>query len=760
MQISTDFKLFIACAGCLALFGLIAAASYTTNDRLVESLRLSDGAHATLTQLDATSNGLARAEADIQDYLLTGSVSYRRDYEQTLATLQKDIEALQKLNEADATQGQSINHLSRLVERRIEQLNQAILSRKEADPSSSEQNPGLARNLQEVLDQLQLEERRRLSGRAESSVAYSQLSRRVVIGATVLAFLFIVSSAVIIRRDIIRREKSEKALKKAEEKVRNFFENAPIGIFESTPDGRLLSANTTIVSLLGYDNPEEFLHHRNELKTPLYVDSSVRSVLVDTLASKGVIRDYECQWYRKDGSTVWITGHGRRVTDPDGDHFEAMLYDITERKNAQEQLAQVKSQLENILNSATGVSIIATDVQGRTTIFNPGAERMLGYSAEEVIGKNCEIFHHEPEVTERCRELSAKMGGRRVNRFDVFVGNVRGGGHETREWTYVRKDGQQLTMSLTVTGVRNAQKELIGFLSIGTDITERKQAERDRARLEQQLRRKNLELERETQRALEASRMKSEFLANMSHELRTPLNGIIGFAEMIHDEVVGTVSSEQKDFLADILTSARHLLQLINDVLDLSKVEAGKMDFQSEEIHLQELVGEVHGIVKSLSSKKRLRMETDLDPAISVVNLDPRKLKQVLYNYLSNAIKFTPEGGRISVRTRRESDVMFRLEVEDTGIGIKSEDLNKLFVEFQQLDAGAAKRYQGTGLGLALTKRIAEAQGGRVGVESTLGKGSTFFAVLPLACQELHIAEPVITDSQPEGALEVENELV
>ncbi len=584
--------------------------------------------------------------------------------------------------------------------------------------------------------------------------------------ATVVGVLSIVVSAIAIRREILRREGSERALRAAEQKIRDIFDNSLIGSFESTEDGRWLTANNTMAAMLGYDSPEELLRHRNDLKTPLYVDPEARSALIKRLSDKGEIQDCQAKWFRKDGTTVWVTGTGRVVDDGNGRrHFEAMLHDITERKLAEEQLAKLKSELENVLNSATGVSIVSANVQGRITIFNNGAERMLGYSAEEMIGNVCDRFHYDPELTERCRELAARLG-RRVSRFDVFVENVREGGHQIRDWTYVRKDGSHLGVSVTVTGIRNAKGDLIGFLSIGTDITERKRAEQDRVLLEQQLRRKNMDLERETRRVLEASRMKSEFLANMSHELRTPLNGIIGFAEMMHDEVIGSVSSDHKEYLNDILISGRHLLQLINDILDLSKVEAGKMEFQPENVDVEALVGEVYAILKSLSNNKQIQIESDLDPRIRHVRLDPRKLKQVVYNYLSNAIKFTPDRGRISVRTQPESGHMFRIEVEDTGIGIKAEDLSQLFVEFQQLDSSTAKRYPGTGLGLALTKRIAEAQGGRVGVESALGKGSTFYAVLPLIGKPLITSDPVLAamgnpsakDAQPDdGALELVN---
>src|SRR5205823_4989390 len=213
-------------------------------------------------------------------------------------------------------------------------------------------------------------------------------------------------------------------------------------------------------------------------------------------------------------------------------------------------------------------------------------------------------------------------------------------------------------------------------------------------------------------RVQEANRLKSEFLANMSHELRTPLNGIIGFAELMHDGKVGPVSAEHKEYLGDILTSARHLLQLINDVLDLSKVESGKMEFRLEPVEVAKLVGEVRDILRTLAAQKRIDVNTEIDPAVSGIVSDASKLKQVLYNYLSNALKFTPDEGRVTVRVVPEDREHFRLEVKDTGIGIKPEDMDKLFVEFQQLDASVAKKYPGTGLGLALTKRIVETQGG------------------------------------------------
>jgi signal transduction histidine kinase len=229
----------------------------------------------------------------------------------------------------------------------------------------------------------------------------------------------------------------------------------------------------------------------------------------------------------------------------------------------------------------------------------------------------------------------------------------------------------------------------------------------------------------------EASRLKSEFLANMSHELRTPLNAIIGFAELLYDGHVKPSMPEFKEFLGDILTSGRHLLQLINDVLDLAKVEAGRLEFRPEPADLGKILGEVTAVLKTTASTKNIQIHIDIDPALVDLELDAGRLKQVAYNYLSNALKFTPAGGRVTVRAKATSSERFRIEVEDTGIGVAPGDLDRLFVQFQQLESGKAKRHQGTGLGLALTKRLVEAQGGSVGVTSIAGKGSTFHAELP-----------------------------
>ena len=258
---------------------------------------------------------------------------------------------------------------------------------------------------------------------------------------------------------------------------------------------------------------------------------------------------------------------------------------------------------------------------------------------------------------------------------------------------------------------------------------------RQKIAADEALRRHNIQLEEQYHRAQAASRMKSIFLANMSHELRTPLTAVIGFAELLVDGKVGPLAPQQLDFSRDILANGKHLLSLINDVLDLARVESGTMAFHPERLCLPDLIRETIAGFRLLASERNITLTTDVQMSAIEVFLDPRKLKQVLLNYVSNALKFTPSGGRVTVHARFEEGSTFRLEVEDTGMGIATRDIGRLFQDFHQLGGGLSDDVQGTGLGLALTKRLVEAQGGKVGVVSQSGQGSRFYADLPCSAE-------------------------
>ena len=300
------------------------------------------------------------------------------------------------------------------------------------------------------------------------------------------------------------------------------------------------------------------------------------------------------------------------------------------------------------------------------------------------------------------------------------------------ECDYMLDDGSRITVEIRENLIRGDHEEVTGVVCSLLDVTDRNLAAMAARKVSQyamELRSKNEQLARALEAARLAAEAKSRFLAGVSHELRTPLNGIIGFSELMYDAKLGPVSDDHKDVLSDILTSARHLLQLINDILDLSKVEAGRMEFRPEASRIDSLVYEVRDVVRPLAEKKHLRLLLNVPTGLTAV-VDPARFKQVLYNYVSNAVKFTPDSGRVEVSVFREED-SFRLEVEDTGVGISADEISKLFQEFQQLP-NSRKAEQGTGLGLALTRHIVEAQGGSVSVRSVPGKGSVFAAVFPL----------------------------
>jgi PAS domain S-box-containing protein len=373
-----------------------------------------------------------------------------------------------------------------------------------------------------------------------------------------------------------------------------------------------------------------------------------------------------------------------------------------------ESLRASEERFRLLVEGVKGHAILMMNGDGVIVAWNGGAERLFARTAD-VVG-------------ERIATLIPGLDG-------AALLEAAGGGSPVCD--AVRPDGSVFPIELVI----NQLDPQGMFVGIVHDVSERQRLEvlsEQKQRRADELRRKSEELEADNRRMQEAARLQSEFLANMSHELRTPLNAIIGFTDLLHAGVVGPLEPQQHEFLGDILTSSRHLLQLINDVLDLAKVESGTLQVVPEPVELARVISEVRDILRGVASDRGITLELQLPADLGSATVDPPKLKQMLYNYVSNALKFTSEGGRVTIRAAPVAEeAAFRVEVEDTGVGIASTDLRYLFVAFRQLDASATKRYGGTGLGLALTKRLAEAHGGKVGVHSVHGTGSTFWVELP-----------------------------
>ncbi len=372
-----------------------------------------------------------------------------------------------------------------------------------------------------------------------------------------------------------------------------------------------------------------------------------------------------------------------------------------------------------LVDSASEFAIIGTDPAGKVNVFSAGAERMLGYTAGEIIGGDTPFQLHLPEeVIARGIELSHELG-HPVSGFEVFVAKARMKQAETREWTYVRKDGSTFPVQLTVTPILGAAGEVGGFVAIGRDITEQKRAEgalRD-AMLQ----------------ADAASRAKSDFVANMSHELRTPLNAVLGIAYLLART---PLSVDQRRDLDLIRSSGNALLVILNDILDFSKIEAGKMELAPAPFRVEDVVAALASIMGISARRNDLELTIEVDPALPPVLVgDALRLQQVLVNLAGNAIKFT-ERGRVAVRLSSGGQdgelVDLLIEIEDTGIGMSQSQLARLFTAFTQADSSMTRRFGGTGLGLTISRRLVELMNGTIDVNSVTGVGSKFTVRLRL----------------------------
>jgi len=401
------------------------------------------------------------------------------------------------------------------------------------------------------------------------------------------------------------------------------------------------------------------------------------------------------------------------------------LRDITARKQAEEALLKAGALQTAIFNSAN-FSSIATDARGVIQIFNVGAERMLGYSAAEVMNKITPADISDPlEVIARAEALSLELSVPITPGFDALVFKASRGIEDIYELTYIRKDGSRFPAVVSVTALRDAENGIIGYLLIGTDNTVRKEIEEERERLAQHLRDKNVELESATSVAEKANLAKSQFLSSMSHELRSPLNAILGFAQLMDSEVP-PVTALQKANIRQILHAGWYLLELINEILDLAVIESGKLSLSLEPVSLGEVVFECQAMVEPLGQKRGITVTFPASTEPIFVLADRVRLKQVLINLLSNAIKYNrPEGAVVLDWALGESG-RIHIHVRDTGMGLTASEKARLFQPFNRLGRENTAE-EGTGIGLVMSKLLVELMGGVIGVESEVGVGSVFW---------------------------------
>ncbi|WP_158442180.1 PAS domain S-box protein [Planktothrix agardhii] len=808
--------------------------------------------------------------------------------------------------------------------------------------------------------------------------------------------------------DISDRKQAELELRKSESRFRQLFESDVVGTLSADLQGQITDANDLFLDMLGYTRQEleSGLIRWNEITPPEYVAADFYAM--SHLLEYGTITPWEKQYSRKDGSRVSVIIGAVLLTDSD-DQTICIAVDISDRKRAEQKLQQLNQELEtkvaertqelaqvNSLQSAilgsTSYSIISTDLNGIIQTCNPSVERMLGYSPSELIGNTPEIIHDRQEVIDRAAELTEELKQDIPVGFEVFIAKSRRNLVNEQEWTYIRKDGSRFPVSLSVTALKDDNDQIIGFLGIANDISDRKEAEialiesetkfrrlvegindliwstdkngafsylspqfqtlfglevnewigkkftdlvhpddldglisaykqsirsqqktsniefrhlhqngdyiwvsinttpiinsegivigghgiladiSDRKVTEAALRasdqrwqfaleragdgifdwnvqtneifyskqwkgilgyaddeienkfkswedlvhpddlaqcyadvnkylnnetqlyetehrlrckdgsykwilarggaiergadgqvlrmmgthtdlsdRKQAEvqLQKINEELLRATKLKDEFLANMSHELRTPLNSILGMSESLKDEILGSLNEKQLKAIGIVESSGEHLLSLINDILDLSKISSGMMELNTESVSVKNLCDSSLVFVRQQAFQKKVQLNSNIPKNINKINVEERRIRQVLINLLTNAVKFTPSEGQVNLlvavgggdtwqgeatipqRIKLMNSPMIVFQIVDTGIGIAPKDLQRLFQPFVQVSSSLNRQYEGTGLGLALVKQIVELHGGQVMAESKIGKGSSFSVALP-----------------------------
>ena len=517
-------------------------------------------------------------------------------------------------------------------------------------------------------------------------------------------------------QDISHQKKLQRSAAENANKFIKAFENSPNGMGVVDHAGRWVMINNNLSQMMGYTKAELLRLSFKDIIHP--EDLEIDHEFMKSLVNREVeYYSVEKRYIHKSGKIVYCHSNISAIRDENGQviSFINQVVDMTQNIKAQNDLKNTLTDLQGLLDATTQIIIVETDLNHIIRKFNKGAEKILGYKAEEVVGRKSPGLFHISEEVEAKRIQLEEAYGTAIDPNEVFSYNVLSGSAQYQEWTYKRKDGSRFPVQLVVTAVRNQEEVITGYLGVATDISELKAMEA------------SLIISKE--KAEMASKSKSEFLANMSHEIRTPLNGVIGFTDLL---MKTELTESQSSYMQTVYNSANSLLDLINDILDFSKIEAGKLELSKEKIDLIELCEQIIDLFKHQAHKKDLEILLNISPMIDrFVWVDALRLKQIMINLIGNAIKFT-EKGEIELKIESEciendsSQRMFSFSVRDTGMGIAPQNLDKIFFAFDQEDASTTRKFGGSGLGLTISNRLLELMGSKLKVESTQGVGSVF----------------------------------
>lgn len=559
----------------------------------------------------------------------------------------------------------------------------------------------------------------------EARFAFRLESIIAALGAGISVSLFVLTLALLSRREQALALAAEMTVRRteSEERFRQLYLNIGQGVVIYQDDGRVLDANPAAERILGVTQEQLRSGVRGEPTWPIdpqwqtiredgsdFADEDFppRVALREGRAVVGVVMGV---WHPIERWRRWIRmdAYPQGYGTGEADRVYAVFGDITEQRNADLDVRATRKLLSDVLTAASEVAIIATDATGLITIFNRGAERLLGYRADEVVRRETMAsFHVLEEVQARAAALYAELGEIEFGR--VFTEKLI---HETaplRDWTYVHKDGHHIPVSLVVSVMYDDSGAVIGYVGIAEDATERKRVER----------------------------MKSEFVSTVSHELRTPLTSISGALGLIAGGAVGEIPAGAREMIDIARRNGQRLTHLINDLLDIEKIAAGKLHFDMQLQPLLPLVYQSLEAHKAYGAERHVRLTMNGPGADVNVCVDAQRLMQILANLLSNAIKFSPVGGNVTVSVSTRGRTLVRVAVSDSGPGIPADFRSHLFERFAQADSSDRRSKGGTGLGLAISRDLVERMGGEIGFESSEGAGACFFFELPVRGISIH----------------------
>src|SRR5436190_22661724 len=523
----------------------------------------------------------------------------------------------------------------------------------------------------------------------------------------------------------------------SEERFRLLVEGVKdYAIFMLDPQGRVLTWNAGAERLKGYSAAEIIGQHFSRFYPPDTLKAGLPARELEVAEATGAFED-EGWRVRKDGTLFWANVVVTALRDRSGTlvGFAKVTRDLTQRRHHEESLRQSEERFRLLVEGVSDYAIFMLDVNGIVASWNAGAQRIKGYAAHEIIGRHFSTFYpddvRQSGWTEHELQVAAETGR--------FVD----------EGWRIRKDGTSFWAGVTITALRDPHGRLLGFAKLTRDLTGQKRAEalevagREREEI--------LEAERSARiEAQRATRIKDEFLATLSHELRTPLSSILGWTQILKHKAEAMKPADLKRGIDVMDRNARAQVRLIDDLLDLNRIMAGKVRLDLKQVSLPDMVQNVIESADLGAKAKAIRIEVRLDPDTPPLSADSGRLQQIVWHLLSNAIKFTASGGRIDVVLQR-TGANAMLSVADNGLGIAESFLPRVFDRFAQSDASTTRRFGGLGLGLAISKQLVELHGGTIRASSAgEGKGATFFVELPLAAAapdaEAAASEPAAAD--------------